>query len=228
MNLSPPSSMPGLSSSLLATLETFSGTILTPMAVKGSSLRLRELVAAAAGIDEGERRHVGFAAAEIGRGANDRLDVLGGHHDARVLLDRPGREVAHLDRDLAVDLGAVELVVGRGRRGRRAVGAVLSTGGSGAEVSAKMRSASYSGIWSACSGEGGDSVATTRAKGRSLMKSRSPCLVTVETWRIWRLDTASSVGRMRSPLRPKARPPAGSALARLDANRARRRTGWGC
>ena len=76
-----------------------------------------------------------------------------------------------------------------------------------------MRSASYSGIWSAYSGEGADSVATTRAKGRSLMKSRSPCLVTVETWRICRLDTASSVGRMRSPLRPKARPADGSALA---------------
>ena len=45
------------------------------------------------------------------------------------------------------------------------------------------------------------------------MKSRSPCLVTVETWRICRLDTGSSVGRMRSPLRPKARPAEGSALA---------------
>ena len=103
---------------------------------EGVFLRRRELVAAAAGIDEGEGGHVGLAAAEIGRGADDRLDILGGHDDPRVLLDRAEGEVAHLDRDLAVDLGAVELIVGgglggggrrrpaaRGRRCRRRCGA---------------------------------------------------------------------------------------------------------
>ena len=124
------------------------------------------------------------------------------------------REVADLDRDLAIDIGAVELVVAVPTP---ASPASVPAGASGAEVSAKMRSASYAGIWSSTSDSRAASVAVILAKGRSLMKSRSPCLVTVLTWRIWRLETSSSSGWMRSPLRPKAMPADRRRRAALSA-----------
>ncbi len=73
-----------------------------------------ELVAGAARIDEGERGHVGLAGPEIGGSPHDRLDVGARHHDPRVLAHLDEREVGDLHRHLAVDLGAVELVVGGG------------------------------------------------------------------------------------------------------------------
>ena len=58
------------------------------------------------------------------------------------------------------------------------------------------------------------------ANGLSLMKSRSPWRVTVLTWRICRLATSSSSGRMRSPLWPNAGVGGTLAAWRLGARQA--------
>ena len=67
-------------------------------------------------------------------GAHDLLDLRRLQGGARIEIGRIDGEGADLDRHLAVDIGAVELI---GGAGDRAAGGRL--GGSGAEVSAKMR-----------------------------------------------------------------------------------------
>ena len=91
-----------------------------------------------AGAGIGERQRGGldaFVGGKVGGGANDLFHLGGCHLGGGIEVGRVDREGADLDRDLAVDVGAVKLVVtggghhGAGSRGRR-----LGSGGVGEDA----------------------------------------------------------------------------------------------